>query len=178
MLKKIELLANIAIILIALLLGVVLVKRYLLPQEPAAPSAAAPVEARIQPGTKVELPGVEWKGGEQTLVLVLSETCHFCTESAGFYQKLAQAKAQQGGQPRLIAVLPQEVSKGQAYLSKLGVSVDTVMQAPMSAVGVRGTPTLILVDGAGLVKESWVGKLPPEKEAEVMSRLRPERAGL
>lgn len=174
MFKKIELLANIAIIVVALLLGAVLVKRYLLPQEPAAPSAAS--DARIQPGAKVELPGVEWKNGEETLLLVLSDSCRFCTESAGFYQKLAQAKAQQGGRPRLIAVLPQEKSQGQAYLSKLGVAVDDVRQAPLDAIGVRGTPTLLLVDGTGVLKASWVGKLPPDKEAEVLGRLRPEQA--
>jgi hypothetical protein len=41
---------------------------------------------------------------------------------------------------------------------------------------VRGTPTLILVDGDGKVADAWVGALPPEKENEVISRLRAERA--
>jgi hypothetical protein len=46
-----------------------------------------------------------------------------------------------------------------------------VRQAPLSAVGVSGTPTLLLIDGGGAIKESWVGKLPPDKETEVLSRL-------
>ena len=165
MFKKIELIANIAIIVVALILGVVLVKRYLLTDT----QSAAPTAARIQPGTKVQLAGVDWSKSGQTLVLVVSDTCHFCTESAEFYQRLAQEKAKHEG-TRMIAVLPQDVSRGQAYLSKLGVAVDEVQQSPLDAIGVVGTPTLLLIDDKGAVKQSWVGKLPPGQETEVLSK--------
>ena len=163
--KKTELLANVAIILVALLLGGVLVKRYLLPQ---APSPQA--QARIQPGTKLSVPGVEWDKNERTLLLVLSTGCHFCTESSPFYQRLAQEKAKKGG-VGLVAVLPQSVGESQNYLNGLGVSVDDIKQAGLDAVQVTGTPTLILADRTGAVVESWVGKLPAEKEAEVLNRI-------
>jgi hypothetical protein len=172
MLKKIELLANVAIIVVALLLGAVLVKRNL-PSPRHQP--AAPPRAAIQPGTKIQLPGVDWGASEQTLLLALSERCHFCSESAGFYQRLVREKSQPDS-PRIIAVLPQEVSRGQSYLTNLGVAVDDVKQSAMSVIGVSGTPTIILVDRTGVVKESWVGKLPPEREAEVLHRLRITRA--
>jgi hypothetical protein len=165
MYKKIELLANVAIIVIALILGVVLVKRYLL----SGTQSAVPPAPRVQAGTKVELAGVDWSKSGQTLVLVLSDTCHYCTESAGFYQRLAEQKARQDG-ARLIAVLPQDVSRGEAYMNKLGVAVDQVQQSPLNALGVSGTPTLLLVDNQGVVKESWLGKLPPDKETEVLNR--------
>ena len=77
----------------------------------------------------------------------------------------------------MIAVLPHDVSRGQAYLGQLGFTADDVKQSQLEAIGVRGTPTLILVDDKGAVKESWVGKLPPDKESEVLKRLRAERAG-
>jgi hypothetical protein len=173
MLKKIELLANISIVIIALLLGTVLVKRYM--SEAVQPAAAVPSAKKIQPGTKLQLPDIDWGRSEETLVLVLSDSCHFCTESAGFYRRLAQEKAE-SGHPRLIALLPQDVSRGQAYLRKIGVAVDEVRQSALSAVGVSGTPTLIVVDGAGVVKDSWVGKLPPDGETEVLNRLRLVRA--
>lgn len=170
--KKIELLANIAIIVVALVLGGVMVKKYLLPGEPAGPQPPAP----IQPGTQISLSDVDWAQSDQTLLLVLSDTCHFCTDSAPFYKRIVQEKSARGG-TRLIAVLPQDVEKGKAYLGKLGVSVDEVKQSSLAAVGVRGTPTLILVDKAGKTLSSWVGQLPPDKEAEVLSRFRTERAG-
>lgn len=162
--KKTELLANVAIIVVAVLLGSVLVKRYLLPQ---APSPQA--QSRIQPGTKLLVPGVEWDKNNRTLLLVLSTSCHFCTESAPFYQRLAEEKAKRGG-VSLVAVLPQSVGESQKYLQNLGVSVDDIKQAGLDAVQVRGTPTLIMADQTGAVVESWVGKLPAEAEAEVLNR--------
>lgn len=171
MLKKIELLANVSIVVIALLLGTVLVKRYLsVPDSPAAAAAPASPAAKIQSGTKLPLPGMDWGRSEQNLVLVLSDTCRFCTESAEFYQRLAQERGKSGG-ARLIAVLPQDVGRGQTYLNNLRVAVDEVRQSTLGALSVRGTPTLIMVNREGVVKESWVGKLKPEQEAEVLSRL-------
>ena len=162
--KRIELLANVAIIVVALLLGGVLVKRYLLPQ-----AESTPAQARIQPGTKLSVPGVEWGKNERTLLLVLSTSCHFCTESSPFYQRLAQEKARKGG-VGLVAVMPQSVDESQKYLNDHGVSVDDIKQASLDTVQARGTPTLILADRTGTVVESWVGKLPAEKEAEVLKR--------
>lgn len=169
--KRIELLANIAIIVVAVLLGGVLVKRYLWPQ-PQSPQS----QARIQPGTKLSVPGVEWGKNERTLLLVLSTSCRYCTESSPFYQRLAQEKAKKGG-VGLIAVLPQSVGDSQKYLNDLGVPVDDVKQAGLDAVQVRGTPTLIVADRAGAVVESWVGKLPAEKEVEVLDRFLGGRPG-
>ena len=57
------------------------------------------------------------------------------------------------------------------YLSKLNVGIDDVRQAQFSSLGVRGTPTLILVDNNGAAVKSWVGRLPPNGEAEVISAL-------
>ena len=161
--KRLEQLANVAIIIVALLLGGVLVKRYLLPQA-ESPQAIA----RIQPGTKLSVPGLEWGKNERTLLLVLSTSCHFCTESSPFYQRLAQEKVKKGG-VGLVAVLPQSVDESQKYLNGLGVAVDDIKQASPDAFQVRGTPTLIMADRTGAVVESWVGKLPAEKEVEVLN---------
>lgn len=169
--KKIELLANIAIIVVALLLGAVLVKKYMLPGEPAPASP----DVRIQRGTQLSIPGVDWSQSDQTLLLVVSDTCRFCTDSADFYRRLVQERTAKGG-PRLIAVLPQGVDKGKAYVDKLGVAVDEVKQSSLAAIGVMGTPTLILVDKTGKAIDSWVGQLPAHKEAEVLSRFKAEQA--
>ncbi len=166
--KKLELVANLAIIVVAILLGVVLVKSYLIPK-PRAPQQAA--TASIPPGTKLSIQGVDWKANGRTLVFALSTGCHFCTESAPFYQRVAQERAK-AGNIRLVAVFPEPVSEGQKYLSNLGVTVDEVRQARLDSIGVNGTPTLIMANGEGAVADSWRGKLPNEKETEVLSRLK------
>jgi hypothetical protein len=131
--------------------------------------ASNAVEAGIV-GKSISLPDTDWKRGDQTLVLVLSTGCHFCTESASFYKELVQKRAKQGN-TRLVAVLPQPVDASRKYLSDLGIAVDDVRQLPPNSLGVRGTPTLLLVNKDGVVTDSWRGKLSPDKELEVMTRL-------
>lgn len=167
-LKKTELLANIAIIMVAVLLGGVLVKRYLLSSEDAYDSQNNVL--RIAAGSKVSLPEVDWAKSDQTLLLILSKGCHFCSESAPFYQRLVRDTSGRGD-VRLVAVLPQDVNEGKKYLNELGVPISEIKQSTLESIGVGGTPTLILVDNKGVVTESWVGKLPPDKESEVLNRL-------
>jgi thioredoxin-related protein len=177
--KKIELAANVAIIVVAILISAVAAKNYFLTRTANQPPSnsqtgivsAAPArnENRLQPGTKVNLSDVDWARNQKTLVLALSNTCHFCTDSADLYKRLAEQRIERG--LRLVAVLPQSIGDGQAYLKKLGVTVDEVKQAPLASFGVTGTPTLMLVDSGGILKQSWTGKLPPDKEADLFKSL-------
>jgi hypothetical protein len=159
--KKLEVAANVAIILAALLVGTVAVKNYLLPTRPSYEIAA---------GTKISLPSVDWSHGK-TLLLVLSRDCPYCTQSAPFYRRLVrETKGQPGLQ--LVAVLPQSPKQATTYLSGLKVPLTNIRQAAIPDLGVRGTPTLILVDNKGSVIRSWVGKLPTDKEDDVLGSLR------
>lgn len=166
--KKVEVSANIAIILLALLLGVVLTKNYLWPRKDAGASESRQ-RSMIQPGAKAPLLNVDWEHNGQTLILALSKDCHYCTESAAFYQKIV--KQRQGKNLKVIAVFPQDIQSGQDYLNGLGVAVDEVRQVSLSSLQVNGTPTLLLVDNQGMVKEVWVGKLPSDKESEALSKI-------
>jgi 2-keto-3-deoxy-6-phosphogluconate aldolase len=82
------------------------------------------------------------------------------------YQRLVK----EGG-VRLIAVVPQDAAEGRAYLDRLNVPIGDIRQMPLGAIGVEGTPTLMLVDDKGVVLNSWVGKLPTSTEAEVLSKI-------
>jgi len=172
--QKIELASQVAIIIVAALVGAVLVKNHLLtsaqPKGAAAvnkPASGLSADAGLN-GKAISLPDISWKKGDQTLVLALSTTCHFCSESAPFYKQVIE-KRRAG--TRIVAVLPQSVEAGRKYLSGLGITVDDVRQAPPSSLGVQGTPTLLLVNKEGVITSSWRGKLQHEKELEVITRL-------
>ncbi len=177
MIRKLEVLANVAVIITSVVVCTVLVKRYLLPStnQVSAAATAAPIsdpasssrKTSMAPGTKISLPGIDWKQSTSTLVLALSTTCHYCSESASFYQQLVN---QHNPQVRLLAVLPQPQSDSSVYLNDLGVEVDSV-QAQLASIGVSGTPTLILVDNDGAVKDSWVGKLSQDEAVNVLKQL-------
>lgn len=168
--RKIELLANIAIIAVALLLGSILVKRHFLTNSTGGAGRTKP-NGQIRAGAKLFLPSVDWAKNGQTLLLALTQGCHYCSESAPFYRRLAR-ELRGRGQVRLIAVLPQSVDDSQKYLNDLDVAVDEVRQASLTSIGVIGAPTLILVNNAGVVTDVWLGRLKSRQESEVLSRLR------
>ncbi|MCI0662212.1 MAG: hypothetical protein L0220_14170 [Acidobacteria bacterium] len=174
--QKIEVTSHIAIILVAILVGIVLVKNYILSDSKTKSDAnnnTAKVSNQGETGLvgkAISLPDTDWKINNQTLILVLSTGCRYCTESAPFYKQLAQQRAKQSN-IQLIAVLPQPVDAGRIYLSDLGIAVDDVKQTPPNSLGVRGTPTLLLVNKEGIVTNAWEGKLPSSQEAEVLGLL-------
>jgi hypothetical protein len=161
--RKLETLINVAIVLVAVAVGAVLVKPYLLKGSGQSPSGP-------EVGSKIELAGVDLSSEERTLVLVLQKGCHFCTESAPFYQRLAREAAARGGRVKLVAVMPNDAEEARRYLSDLDVPVELLAQARLSPLQVSGTPTLIMLN-RGTVSDVWVGALPPEREAEVLGKL-------
>lgn len=164
--KKVELLANIAIIILAISVGEVVLKNYFSPNNRQRVSDTD--DTTLIHGRKFSLPEVDWKKNRRTLVLAISSTCHYCSESTPFYQRLSKEL----GDTRLVVVMPQPVEEGQKYISKAGIAVEDVRQAQFTEIGVKGTPTLILVDDAGNIIKSWIGKLAESQEADVLNQLR------
>lgn len=130
--------------------------------------------ASVVVDSAVSLPGINWGQNKQTLLLVLREGCHFCNDSAGFYQRLVKESQASGNSTFVAAVLPGTVDDSRKYLGHLGVPITEVRQEGLGALGVRGTPTLLLINDKGVVTKSWVGRLPTDKEREVISAVRGE----
>ena len=163
--RKVEMFANVAIMLVAIVLCVVLVKKFVL-------TDAAPADSRgKQPevGAKVALPDTDFAANDKTLLMALKKDCRYCSESAEFYRKVTSAAGEKN--VRVIALFPHSAKDGQEYLSQINVSVEDKRQADFAALHVAGTPTLILTDKTGAIQKVWMGKLPPEKEKEVIDSL-------
>lgn len=170
---KTEAVVNVVTIIVALLLGGVLVKRQFFTSRPASAPPVSENKLFTDGRTKLPLPEVDWKRGELTLVLVLNDKCRFCTEGGEFYRRLTEAARDY--QVPVVAALPGEVSESRSYLSSLSLSVPEVRRASHQSIGVPGTPTLILVNGEGVIVDAWVGKLQAEDEAGVLERLKSKK---
>jgi hypothetical protein len=172
---KIETTANATTVVAAVLLSVVLIKFYLLPQHKPAltvnPSAPELIQGK---SIDAHLLGVDWAKNKRTLLMVISTTCHFCKNSVPFYRRLAAT----GTDVKMIAVLPQPVSEAKDYLNGQGVRVDDVKQAALNTIGVRATPTLLLINSSGVVTDVWIGQLQPDKENQVLTAIEKKVAGL
>lgn len=165
--SKLETLANIAIIVVAILIVGVIVQRYFFPSKTEGGSNEQPPGPSL--GSKINLPDLDWSQQPQTVLIVLQKDCIYCTESAPFYQRLLKDGA--GKNVKFIAVLPHPKGISQIYLSDLGISGLEIRESTLQFLDVRGTPTLIVVNDKGEVVNSWTGKLRPEREQEVYKQL-------
>jgi hypothetical protein len=161
MARKLEIATNIAILIVATLATVVLARNFLFPR---TTNGERPPSVAV--GTTLSVPGFDWRANGTTVVLALSTNCHFCSESAPFYRRLAEELSRR--RVHLTAVLPQNADESSDYLRALQLAFGDVRQIPLRTLQIRGTPTLLLVDERGVVRNVWEGKLTAEREQQVL----------
>lgn len=122
--------------------------------------------SQVGPGDSLASTKVPFNPQKKTLLFVLQVGCRFCTSSAPVLREITQAAAQRGDVD-ILAVLPQDKSTSDEYLQGLGLRLP-VIQANLSDLRVRGTPTAILCDGAGRVLSVWVGALDQKRGTDIM----------
>ncbi|MDQ3800724.1 MAG: hypothetical protein M3384_14855 [Acidobacteriota bacterium] len=165
---KVALSANILIIVAAVLPVGVIAQKYFSGNNSSTNSPTC-----VQPtvGAKINLREVDLPAHPKTLILVLRKDCRFRTESASFHRRLQQ-ESTQNKHINPIAVLPGNIEESSAYLNRLGISNIEVKPSPLSSLQTSGTPTLILTGDKGEVTNFRMGKLPADKEDEVVKQLK------
>src|SRR5580698_8078474 len=156
--RRIESYANVVIVVC----GLAFAARYFMPGLFAGNSAPPVIAA----GAKLSLPSVDWSAHQETVVLAVREGCHYCAESAPFYQRLTKALGK-APNVHMVAVLPGERSESEKYLAGMGVPVSDIRQADLASLKVPYTPTLLVLDRSGVVRDVFVGKLSADKEGQV-----------
>src|SRR3984893_2432806 len=157
---KIEAAGNIIVIVLAVVVGSVFLKDRL--------STVAPESNEVKAGDKLaSLDGWDWAAHDQTLVLGLRKGCHFCEDSAPFYQRLT-AQQQGGSNSTIVAVFPDTADAVKEGVQSEGLRVHALAGVPLERLKISGTPTLLLVDRSGTVMNAWIGLLSPRQELEVM----------
>ena len=166
--KTVELIANIAIVVVAgLLCWTVASNRH--PQKDLAIAAA---EASLVGKSLNPPPGYNWQGNNETLVLAIKSTCHFCEESMPFYRQLSAMQSNNTLKAHLLAVMPDQREAGSRFLQSSALPVDAIFGQQLDSIHVNGTPTLLLMDSHGQVIHAWIGELPPEDQNSVIAAVR------
>ncbi len=130
-----------------------------------SPTPAAPVTV----GKKLPLKRVRFDSGDYTIVLAASPQCSYCAANNRFYEELYGA-AQQVAVQFVLVVRDSVDSNG--YRSSLGMHKANVQPVDFRSVGIAVTPTLLLVDRAGIVKQVWVGALGPDEQESILAAVR------
>jgi hypothetical protein len=162
--NKVEVAANVVVILLAVVIGsVFLMNRFARP---------GPGPNEVKAGD--QLPGLHaynWKAHDRTLVLALRSGCHFCEESMPFYRRLAKLEQSNQIVVHLIAVFPDDPAVVRQVVETQQLPIEVIAGFELGQVKVQATPTLMLVDEQGRVSKVWFGELPAAEEAKVIAAI-------
>lgn len=114
------------------------------------------------------LQGYSYQSPSQTLLLALNTNCIYCAASTPFFQRLSQIERDNPALVHVVAVFAEAKDAVDVYEKKNKLDVHTISGANFSALHVSGTPTLILVDNQGKVRDFWIGKLSDQAESSVI----------
>src|SRR5260370_20966571 len=162
--NKVEVVANVAVILLAVVIGSVFLVDHV--------AYHGPGPNEVQAGD--QLPGLHaytWKAHDRTLVLALRNGCYFCEASMPFYRRLAKLEQSNQISVHLIAVFPDDPAVVHQVVETQQLTIEVVAGFELGQVKVQATPTLMLVDEQGRVSKVWMGELPAAEEAEVIAAI-------
>jgi hypothetical protein len=167
--KKLDVAASVAIIVVAVLLGVTLIRQHLFRKNSANTASETALEAPLQPGRHLDAPaGYQWQTHPRTLLFALRYGCIHCEHNMAFYQKLQHLVLDKAPNTYMLSVFPDE-----SFIAQHDLDAHNLHGMPFLAtvsfrnLHVFGTPTLLLVDSQGTILHSWVGELSEKQQNEV-----------
>lgn len=122
-------------------------------------------------GQSVPLADLKLRPVETTVLVVVNSRCRFCTDSAPFYRRLAEEEAESRARWQIAFLGTEDNETVTGYLRAQGIPQPRVAALP-KGLGVRGTPTLLMVDHLGRITRALAGKLSPGQEKDILSLLR------
>lgn len=161
--RKINLVLNVFLVLVCIYILGLLANNYLLP----VVTASKP----IQVGSPANVRELKLKAQKKTVLLFLRSGCQYCTNSAGFYKRLMSRRSMIGEPYDVLALFSQDDKNADTYLQKIGLSSIENNRIDYKNLAIEGTPTLAIVDGAGVVSDVWRGYLRVSQRMEVYKAL-------
>ena len=168
--KKMDLLANTAIAIVAVLIGFALIRQQLDRAHTAkALAASTAMQNEVRPGISLSpIAGHPWAQHDRTLVVALRYGCIHCEHNMTFYKQLAD-RIQPDAKTSLLSVFPDDSFVARHDLDAHSLSaMPFVASVNFASLHVPGTPTLLLVDNKGTILQSWIGELSPREQDDVM----------
>ncbi len=135
-------------------------------------SGVADFGIRLNPSRDLVEKHVDGERNE-TLLLALSPTCPWCRQSYPFYKTLVKLKELSDHPIVVIASVDTSASAvvQQLHLEAAGVFADSVVALPLHAAGISSVPTVIHLDGQGVVQNVWVGFLDETRQGAVLASI-------
>lgn len=160
---RLEVATNIAVLLVAAIVLATFVRAYF------GSHPTPQIQSGFQRGqTFARVPRISYDSSPQTLLIAMSTRCHYCVESLPFYKRLAEAQRANGRTIHIVAIFPDQEAEVREYVRQNKVDLETIAGVNFGALNISGTPTAVLIDGGDRVRDFWVGKLPQDKEQQII----------
>jgi hypothetical protein len=173
--KKLDIFANIAIILVALLIGFSLIRQQITHAKAAnkALAASASMENSLVPGNYLPPPeGYQWAQHDRTLMVALRYGCIHCEHNMQLYQHIQNQIQRSNARTSLLSIFPDDLFVAQHDLDSHSLgNMPFLANINFAKMRVAGTPTLLLVDNKGTILYSWIGELSQREQDGVMKTI-------
>lgn len=172
--RKLDLFANAAIAIVALLIGFTLIRQQVERRhsENVLASSSATSGAVLRGTSLAPPPGYQWSQHDRTLVLALRYGCSHCEHNMPFYKQLQNQTRQNDDRTSLLSLFPDDPFVARHDLDVHSLSgMPFVANINFASLHVPGTPTLLLVNNKGTILQSWVGELSTSEQDDVMKAL-------
>ena len=170
LLLKLERIAHISVIVVCLAGLTSLVRQEFFPKMQTRPGPELV-------GRRIAVPGLNLpKSSGLALVVAIRSDCHFCVESLPFYREVDRRRKAGRASVPLFFVSSEPAERLRAFIEGADISPDGTISVDFRAIGVSGTPTLAVVDSAGIVKRAFYGKLTEQNGGDLLAMV--EKAAL
>jgi glutaredoxin/rhodanese-related sulfurtransferase len=135
-------------------------------------SKVAYLTASVAPGSSFRLDGVDWRNARRHLIVAVSSTCPYCKADAGLYRALAELAAADA-ELQMIVVGNEKQDALRRWLKDNGITARKVISLPSpQTLGIRSTPTLLIVDARGVITDVLQAKASPSDVERILQRFR------
>ena len=125
----------------------------------------APPAGAYVAGDRVDVPALWYSRAPRTLIVFARASCGACQTAQPFLRALAGTVTSHGGAVMIAG--HRETPKDDAdFAATLGLGPDAFATFP-AGLRVRRTPTLVLVDRAGVILAAWEGVGPADQQREI-----------
>ena len=129
------------------------------------PGQGNPNLPRISAGERLNVPNIDWKQNQKTLVFFLKKDCPYCTTSAPFYRQLIEDASKRN--VKSVAILPNSIDEAHKYLQYLELPIEGVQTGSLSSYkDIRHSDGLVCRQpGNSKERLVWSGARARERDA-------------
>jgi hypothetical protein len=112
------------------------------------------------------------QAGKSRVIIAMTSQCPFCMNSMPSFQRISSSIADRGDACDLVvASMSPDVEGVKSLLDSHGVKAAKIVRATGADLNISGTPTVYLVDRAGIVRWAHLGQMTDAKEKELLAEL-------